>query len=123
MLRWLDHLDDEDAAFLKRFILASGSLKELAEAYGVSYPTIRLRLDRLIAKIEVYDSAKPMSEFERTARALAADGKIEPATLKSLLKAHQSEMEKSDEDQRHIDLKGAAPDHNARAASRNASRR
>lgn len=123
MLRWLDHLDDEDAAFLKRFVLASGSLKELAEAYGVSYPTIRLRIDRLIAKIQVYDAAKPMTEFERTARALAADGKIEPATLKALLKAHQSELEKSDEDPRHIDLKGTAPDHNVHAAARGAGSR
>ena len=35
---WLDLLEDEDLAFLKRFVLASGSLKELAEAYGISYP-------------------------------------------------------------------------------------
>ncbi|MSQ94547.1 MAG: DUF2089 family protein [Gemmataceae bacterium] len=47
---WIDLLEDEDVAFLKRFVLASGSLKELAEAYGLSYPTVRLRLDRLIAK-------------------------------------------------------------------------
>ena len=107
MLTWIDRLDDEDAAFLKRFILASGSLKELAQAYGVSYPTIRLRLDRLIAKIEVYDSAKPMSEFERTARALAADGKLEPAVLKSLLIAHNQEMEHPHENEYagRVDLK------------------
>ena len=28
--RWLEHLSEEDLAFLKRFLLASGTLKELA---------------------------------------------------------------------------------------------
>ena len=32
---WLTGLSDEDAAFIKRFVLASGSLKELAKAYGI----------------------------------------------------------------------------------------
>jgi hypothetical protein len=32
-------------------VLRSGSLKDLADAYGVSYPTIRLRLDRLIERL------------------------------------------------------------------------
>ena len=34
--------------FIKKFLLASGSLKEVAGLYGVTYPTVRLRLDRLI---------------------------------------------------------------------------
>ena len=46
--RWLDFLEEEDLSFIKRFVMASGSLKELAGAYGISYPTVRLRLDRLI---------------------------------------------------------------------------
>lgn len=97
MPRWLDRLDDEDAAFLKRFVLASGSLKELAEAYGVSYPTIRLRLDRLIAKVEVFDAAKPMSEFERLARSMVAAGTLEPTALKPLLNAHTHALERRHE--------------------------
>ena len=90
---WVQLLEDEDLAFLKRFVLASGSLKEVAEAYGISYPTVRLRLDRLIAKIKVYDSHQPMSAFERTVRALHADGRIDIQTLKTLLAAHQHELE------------------------------
>jgi hypothetical protein len=34
-----------------QFVLASGSLKDLAEVYKVSYPTIRLRMDRLIERV------------------------------------------------------------------------
>ena len=50
---WMVDLDDEDVAFVKRFLLASGSLKEVARQYGVTYPTVRLRLDRLIPKIRI----------------------------------------------------------------------
>jgi hypothetical protein len=91
--QWIELLEDEDLAFLKRFVLASGSLKELAEAYGISYPTVRLRLDRLIAKVEVFDSQKKMSAFERTVRGMHADGRIDLATLKAILAAHKREME------------------------------
>src|SRR6266478_944942 len=91
--RWIELLDEEDLAFLKRFVLASGSLKELAQAYSISYPTVRLRLDRLIAKIEVFDSQRPMDNFERTLRGLHVDGKIDLATLKALLAAHRKELE------------------------------
>ena len=90
---WLDFVGDEDLAFIKRFVLASGSLKELAAAYGVTYPTIRLRLDRLIAKIKVVDENRTMSDFERVVRAQYAEGKIDIETLKLLLKTHQKEME------------------------------
>ncbi len=55
---WLADLEDEDAAFIKKFVLASGSLKEVAALYGVSYPTVRLRLDRLIQKIKISETAE-----------------------------------------------------------------
>ena len=38
---WLAHLAEEDFHFLRRFLLCSGSLKDLAAEYGVSYPTVR----------------------------------------------------------------------------------
>lgn len=88
---WLDSLTEEDLAFVKRFVLASGSLKAMAEAYGVSYPTVRLRLDRLIEKIKVLDSHEITSEFERVLRARFAEGKIDMDTLRVLLAAHNRE--------------------------------
>ena len=33
---WMINLDEEDISFIKRFILASGSLKEIAKEYGVT---------------------------------------------------------------------------------------
>jgi hypothetical protein len=55
---WVMALDEEDLKFIKNFILASGSLKEIATLYGVTYPTVRLRLDRLIQKINITESAE-----------------------------------------------------------------
>jgi hypothetical protein len=86
---WLAQLSDEDVSFIKRFVLASGSLKELAKAYGITYPTVRLRLDRLIDKVKVLDSQEIVSEFERTLRAHYAEGKIT-----ALLAAHQDELDR-----------------------------
>jgi len=41
--------DDQD--FVERFVTASGSLKEMARLLGVSYPTVRNRLDEIIEQI------------------------------------------------------------------------
>ncbi len=94
---WLDYLSDDDLAFVKRFVLASGSLKELAQVYGISYPTVRLRLDRLIAKIQVVEDQQVTSPFEKLLRGQYADGKIDLDTLKRLLTAHREELEKGHE--------------------------
>ena len=45
-------LDEDDQEFVRQFVLSSGSLKKLSEKYSVSYPTIRLRLDRVIRKLK-----------------------------------------------------------------------
>jgi hypothetical protein len=90
--RWVDALEEEDLSFIKRFVLASGSMKELANAYGISYPTVRLRLDRLIQKIKLLDRHDIATPFERLVRMQHADGKIDRQTLKLLLDAHQAEI-------------------------------
>ncbi len=85
---WIDYLSAEELAFVKRFVLASGSLKEIARIYGVSYPTVRLRLDRLIEMIKIVDSQQISSEFERVLRAKYAEAKIDVDTFKTLLSLH-----------------------------------
>jgi hypothetical protein len=89
---WISALSDEDVAFLKRFILASGSLKDLAAAYDVSYPTIRLRLDRLVEKVRLLDRKKKASRFEKLLLTQFADGKLDEATMRTLLTAHEQEL-------------------------------
>lgn len=48
----LSRLGNEDQEFALAFIRCSGSLKEMARLYGVSYPTVRNRLDELIARLK-----------------------------------------------------------------------
>ncbi len=51
LLPALSRLGSEDQQFALSFILRSGSLKEMARLYGVSYPTVRNRLDDLITRL------------------------------------------------------------------------
>ena len=94
---WIDQLDEEDVAFIRRFVLASGSLKEMASAYGVSYPTVRGRLDGLIERIRITESKRITGEFERVLRTQFAAGRIDMRTLKRLRAAHKNELEKHNE--------------------------
>ena len=89
---WLEYLDDEDLQFLKRFLLFSGSLKALADEYGISYPTVRGRLDRLIAKVRAAEEPKISDPFQRRLRVLVADAKVSPAVGKELLEAYRASM-------------------------------
>ena len=89
--RWVDLLSEEDLVFLKRFLLASGTLKELAKGYGISYPTVRLRLDRLIQKVELLDTHGSAGPLELSLRSLYADGRLDDETFRALLAAYRAE--------------------------------
>ena len=82
--QWLANLEDEDISFIKRFVLASGSLKEMAQQYGVSYPTVRLRLDRLIQKIRLGEEAEAEPYISLIKR-LALNDKLDFDTAKLLI--------------------------------------
>lgn len=62
---WMAELEEEDVAFLKNFLLCSGSLKEIAGLYGVTYPTVRLRLDKIIQKRCVWGRNTPATPMWR----------------------------------------------------------
>ena len=91
---WLKGLAGEDLQFIKRFILASGSLKTLATEYAVSYPTLRIRLDRLIEKVKVCDDASIEDQFQKQIRILVADGKLGEGDALELLKAYRNSTKK-----------------------------
>lgn len=48
----LARLPAEDREFVELFVRSSGSLKAVAEKMGISYPTIRSRLNRIIQVLE-----------------------------------------------------------------------
>ena len=89
---WMAGLEEEDAAFIRKFILASGSLKEMAAQYGVSYPTVRLRLDRLIQKIRLSETEEADS-YVALVKKLALDDKLDFDTAKLLLNEYRKTKE------------------------------
>lgn len=92
---WLAALEDEDLVFIKKFILASGSLKEMAHQYGVTYPTVRLRLDRLIQKIQIGEQAGA-DPYVSLIKRLAVNDKLDFDTAKLLISQYkQTKKEES----------------------------
>lgn len=85
---WIAELDDEDVSFIKRFLLASGSLKEMARQYEVTYPTVRLRLDRLIQKIKISDDTEN-EPYIALIKRLAVNDKLDFDTAKVLISEYK----------------------------------
>lgn len=85
---WLQDLEEDDLVFMRKFLLASGSLKEMATQYNVTYPTVRLRLDRLIQKIqsEVNSENDPYIELIRQ---MTVDEKMSSETAKQLISKYR----------------------------------
>ena len=81
---WMGNLEEEDLAFIKRFVLSSGSLKEVARQYGVTYPTVRLRLDRLIQRIRLGEQ-NAQEPYIALIKRLAIDDKMDYETAKLLI--------------------------------------
>jgi hypothetical protein len=48
----LAHLSAEDQIFVTAFIRSHGSIKEMEQVFGVSYPTIKARLNRIAGSLE-----------------------------------------------------------------------
>lgn len=49
-------LPADDQLFILDFVKSSGSLKEMARKLGLSYPTVRNRLDDIIAQIQTIEN-------------------------------------------------------------------
>ena len=85
---WMVNLDSGDISFIKRFIMASGSLKEIANLYGVTYPTVRLRLDKLIQKIRISEDIAN-EPYIALIKRLAVNEKIDFDTAKILINEYK----------------------------------
>ena len=92
---WMAGLEEEDVAFIKKFILASGSLKEVARQYGVTYPTVRLRLDRLIQKIRLTENTAA-DPYIATIKRLAMNEKLDLDTAKVLIAEYKKTKNKEE---------------------------
>lgn len=85
---WMTSLDDEDVVFIRKFLLASGSLKEIAVQYGVTYPTVRLKLDKVIQKVNIGESINK-EPYIALIKRLAINEKIDYDTAKILINEYK----------------------------------
>ena len=106
---WMADLEDEDVVFIKKFILASGSLKDIAGQYGVTYPTVRLRLDRLIQKIKLSEAGAEDS-YVALVKRLAVNEKLDFDTAKLLINAYKKREKASEGRRQNVqEPEGAQP--------------
>ncbi len=61
----LASLCSDDQAFILDFMKASGSLKEMAKLLGLSYPTIRNRLDEIIERVKLAENPEKNNRKEK----------------------------------------------------------
>jgi|SRR5579863_4390323 hypothetical protein len=64
----LARLSLEDQVFIVAFLRSHGSIKEMEQIFGVSYPTIKSRLSRIAGQLEFVDTNPSPSRAEVLAR-------------------------------------------------------
>jgi hypothetical protein len=65
----LAQLSSEDQVFVMAFVGVHGSIKDMERLFGISYPTVKNRLDKLAAKLK-------MVEFEHSTASKIANDEI-----------------------------------------------
>lgn len=78
-------LSEEDLHLITQLVLASGSLKDLATAYGVSYPTIRGRLDAVIARLRDAIAGRTPDPVANLLADLVQRGELTPSGARAVL--------------------------------------
>src|SRR5947209_2961079 len=78
----LTELAREDLDLIMELVLHSGSLKELAESFGVTYPTIRLRLDRVIERLRARIDGRVPDPLSEVLAQLIERGEISPSAAR-----------------------------------------
>src|SRR5690625_6101197 len=67
----------------------SGSLKDVAKIYDVSYPTVRIKLDRLIEKIKLHDEVDN-EDFIQFIKQLSIDDRIELEEANLIIRSEEN---------------------------------
>ncbi len=99
----LVRLPREDLDLIQELVLQSGSLKALAGSYGVSYPTIRTRLDRTIHRLkDIVQGATPDPMNELLAK-LIARGELAPSAARDIRALAQALAGSQAGEQTHTD--------------------
>jgi hypothetical protein len=75
----LARLSLEDQIFIVAFLRSHGSIKEMEQTFGVSYPTIKARLNRISGQLEFVDTNPSPSRAEVLDRLKAGEITAEDA--------------------------------------------
>lgn len=89
---WLTDLSPADLNFIKQFVLCSGSLREIAQIYDISYPTVRNRLNQLIEKIKS-SGEKEDESYIKLIRRLTIEDKIDFEAANLLIRTYREEKQ------------------------------
>ena len=60
----LARLTLEDQIFITAFVRSHGSIKDMEELFGISYPTVKNRLNRISHQLEFLDINPPLPQGE-----------------------------------------------------------
>ena len=85
-------LTDDDRNMVVAFVLASGSIKDLAKEYGVSYPTMRQRLNGLIDRLRQSIDGRDVDPLSDYLARLIADGRLAPDAASSIRRLHREAL-------------------------------
>jgi hypothetical protein len=85
-------LGEEDLGMVTAFILVSGSIKDLAGQYGVSYPTMRQRLDRLIERVRKIVEGCPSDPLSDYLADLMSKGLLTPNVARRIRDLHRAAL-------------------------------
>ncbi len=75
----LARLTLEDQIFVVAFLRSHGSIKEMEQTFGVSYPTIKARLNRISGQLQFVETDPSPSRAEILARLKAGEINAEEA--------------------------------------------
>jgi len=78
-------LRSKDQVFITAFVRSHGSIKEMEQVFGVSYPTIKARLNRIAGQLAFVETNPPPPQAEVLER--LKNGEITAAEAISLLEA------------------------------------
>lgn len=81
----LGRMDPTDLSLITAFVLCSGSLKALAKQHGVSYPTIRTRLDGVIQRLQAEVDGKPRDPIAEALADLVQQGEVSVRAAREVL--------------------------------------
>lgn len=80
-------LPGEDLDLITALVLEGSSLKGLAARYGVSYPTIRGRFDRVIERLERVVAGEQVDPFRDLIANLVERGELNGSAARRILNA------------------------------------